>query len=91
MNIPFPPVIVFARLQQQNILIIYTAYLYQGTREIWPNAINKDQDSLKRIKWIKLGDVSKGKLYNNEVEVKLLSDFMKHYQDEVDRMTGKIQ
>ena len=28
---------------------------------------------------------------NNEEEVKLLSDFMNHYQDEVDRMTGKIQ
>ena len=27
---------------------------------------------------------------NNEEEVKLLSDFMNHYQDEVDRMTGKI-
>ena len=28
---------------------------------------------------------------NNEVEVKLLSDFINHYQDEVDRMTGKIK
>lgn len=28
---------------------------------------------------------------NNEEEVTLLSDFMNHYQDEVDRMTGKIQ
>ena len=27
---------------------------------------------------------------NNEEEVKLLSDYMNHYQDEVDRMTGKI-
>ena len=28
---------------------------------------------------------------NNEEEVSLLSDFMNHYQDEVDRMTGIIQ
>ena len=28
---------------------------------------------------------------NNEEEIKLLSDYMNHYQDEVDRMTGKIQ
>ena len=28
---------------------------------------------------------------NNEEEVKLLSDYMNHYQEEVDRMTGKIQ
>ena len=28
---------------------------------------------------------------NNDEEVKLLSDFMNHYQDEVDRMSGKIQ
>ena len=27
---------------------------------------------------------------NNEEEIKLLSDYMNHYQDEVDRMTGKI-
>ena len=27
---------------------------------------------------------------NNEEEVKLLSDFINHYQEEVDRMTGKI-
>ena len=27
---------------------------------------------------------------NNEEEVKFLSDYMNHYQDEVDRMTGKI-
>jgi hypothetical protein len=27
---------------------------------------------------------------NNEEEIKLLSDFMNHYQDEADRMTGKI-
>jgi len=29
-------------------------------------------------------------LANNEEEIKLLSDYMNHYQDEVDRMTGKI-
>ncbi len=27
---------------------------------------------------------------NNEEEIKLLSNYMNHYQDEVDRMTGKI-
>ena len=27
---------------------------------------------------------------NNEEEIKLLSDYMNHYQDEVDRITGKI-
>ena len=27
---------------------------------------------------------------NNEEEIKLLSDFMNHYQDEADRMTEKI-
>ena len=27
---------------------------------------------------------------NNEEEIKLLSEYMNHYQDEVDRMTGKI-
>ena len=27
---------------------------------------------------------------NNEEEIKLLSDYMNHYQDKVDRMTGKI-
>ena len=27
---------------------------------------------------------------NNEEEIKLLSDYMNHYQDEVDRLTGKI-
>ena len=29
-------------------------------------------------------------LENNEEEIKLLSNYMNHYQDEVDRMTGKI-
>ena len=28
---------------------------------------------------------------NNEEEVKLLSNYMNHYQDKADRMTGKIQ